>query len=96
MLGYVTAPAKHVHLTEIVDGVVQNPLQPWHLTPYRDDTVPSVDDLYLRAEDGRELSPGRGVGDDRPRRPCAGPAGAARPGAVDGPAGRALRSSASS
>ncbi len=58
VLGYVTAPAKHVHLTEIVDGVVQNPLQPWHLTPYRDDTVPSVDDLYLRAEDGRELSPG--------------------------------------
>jgi len=57
LLGFVTAPAKHVHLTEIVDGVVQNPLQPGHLTPYHDDTVPTVDGLYLRSESGAELSP---------------------------------------
>ena len=58
VLGEVTAPARHVHLTEITDGVVQNPLQPYHLTPYRDDTVPTVDGLYLRLSDGRELRPG--------------------------------------
>jgi hypothetical protein len=57
VLGYVTAPARHVHLTEIVDGVVQNPLQPEHLTPYGDATTPTVDGLYLRRRDGQELSP---------------------------------------
>jgi hypothetical protein len=57
VLGDVTAPARHVHLTEITDGVVQNPLQPHHLTPYRDDTAPTVDDLSLRLADGRELRP---------------------------------------
>ena len=57
VLGYVTAPARHVHLTEVVDGVVQNPLQPEHLTPYGDTTTPTVDGLYLRSRDGQELSP---------------------------------------
>jgi len=57
VLGFVTAPAKHVHLTEIVDGVVQNPLQPAHMTPYHDDTVPTVGGLYLRSVTGAELSP---------------------------------------
>jgi hypothetical protein len=57
VLGDVTAPSRHVHLTEITDGVVQNPLQPYHLTPYRDNTAPTVDDLYIRLADGRELRP---------------------------------------
>jgi hypothetical protein len=57
VLGDVTAPWRHVHLTEITDGVVQNPLQPGHLTPYRDQTAPTVDDLYIRRGDGRELRP---------------------------------------
>jgi hypothetical protein len=56
VLGWVQAPAKHVHLTEIVDGVVQNPLAPAHLTPYHDATVPTVDGLYLRSESGTDLS----------------------------------------
>jgi hypothetical protein len=57
LLGLVQAPARHIHLTEIVDGVVQNPLQPHHLTPYADATAPTVDGLYLRSADGRELNP---------------------------------------
>ena len=56
-LGRVQAPAMHVHLTEILDGVVQNPLQPHHLTPYSDSTVPAVGGLYLLGASGRELSP---------------------------------------
>lgn len=58
MLGNVMAPAHHVHLTEIVDGRAVNPLQPGHLTPYDDSTVPTVEGLYLRTEDGKVLSPG--------------------------------------
>ncbi|HST24500.1 MAG TPA: M23 family metallopeptidase [Gaiellaceae bacterium] len=57
VLGWVQAPARHVHLTEIDDGVVQNPLQPGHLTPYRDATTPAVDSLYLRSADGKNLRP---------------------------------------
>ncbi len=57
MLGVVTAPFDHVHLTEIDHSVVQNPLQPDHLTPYQDSTPPFVDGLYLRTEDGTELTP---------------------------------------
>lgn len=57
-LGTVQTVAKHVHLTEIVDGKAVNPLQPGHLTPYADSTVPSVDGLYLRNEFGQELKPG--------------------------------------
>jgi len=57
VLGDVTAPARHVHLTEIVDGRAVNPLQPGHLTPYQDSTPPVVDGLYLRGEGGKELSP---------------------------------------
>ncbi len=57
VLGAVTAPFDHVHLTEIDQSVVQNPLQPDHLTPYRDATVPIVDGLYLRSESGTEVAP---------------------------------------
>lgn len=57
VLGDVTAPARHVHLTEIIDGRAQNPLQPGHLTPYADDTPPVVNALYLRGADGKELDP---------------------------------------
>jgi murein DD-endopeptidase MepM/ murein hydrolase activator NlpD len=57
VLGNVTAPARHVHLTEIVDGRAVNPLQPGHLTPYDDSTAPTVEGLYLRNEFGKELRP---------------------------------------
>ncbi len=57
LLGRVTAPYDHVHLTEIDDSVVQNPLQPGHLTPYEDTTTPVVDGLYLHDPSGVELRP---------------------------------------
>ena len=57
VLGVVDAPFDHVHLSEIDRSVVQNPLQPGHLTPYRDATVPKVDGLYLRDQSGTELRP---------------------------------------
>jgi len=56
VLGVVDAPFDHVHLTEIDHSVVQNPLQPGHLTPYRDATVPIVDGLYLRDPSGTVAS----------------------------------------
>jgi hypothetical protein len=56
-LGLVTAPFDHVHLTDIDHSTAQNPLQPAHLTPYRDTTIPVVDGLYLRNQDGTELTP---------------------------------------
>jgi Peptidase family M23 len=57
MLGVVDAPFDHVHLTEIDHNEVQNPLQPDHLTPYRDTTAPVVDGLYLRSQNGAGLAP---------------------------------------
>jgi hypothetical protein len=37
-----------VHLTEIEDGRVINPLAPSHLEPYADDVRPAVNGIYLR------------------------------------------------
>ncbi len=57
LLGRVLPKWLHVHLSEI-DGIrVHNPADPGHLEPYRDHTVPSVDGLLFRAEDGHELDP---------------------------------------
>ena len=55
VLGTVQPGRGHVHLSEIDDGVVENPLQPGHLTPYRDNTAPSVEALYIRDRWGRAL-----------------------------------------
>jgi hypothetical protein len=57
VLGAVQPERGHVHLSEIDRGVVENPLQPGHLTPYQDDTPPSVGELYFRDRLGRKLSP---------------------------------------
>jgi murein DD-endopeptidase MepM/ murein hydrolase activator NlpD len=57
MLGTVRPGRGHVHLTEIDDGVVENPLQPGHLTPYRDTHPPTVEQLYVRDQRGRPLNP---------------------------------------
>jgi len=57
VLGTVRLGRGHVHLTEIDGGVVENPLQPGHLTPYRDATPPSVRELYFRGPGGRTLNP---------------------------------------
>ena len=55
VLGRIAAPAGHVHLSELDQGVYVNPLQPGHLTPYGDRTKPTVDDVRVR-RDGRTLT----------------------------------------
>lgn len=57
ILGYVQAPFGHVHLTEIDDRRVVNPLQPGHLTPYRDRTVPVVRTVAFRNDLGVQSVP---------------------------------------
>ena len=52
VLGYVQAPYGHVHISEIRHGHVVNPLQPGHLTPYADHTVPTVARILVENEDG--------------------------------------------
>lgn len=58
-LGVVQRGRGHVHLTEIDDGVVVNPLQPGHLMPYRKTTLPTVTGLYVRTSRGETLDPQR-------------------------------------
>lgn len=57
LLGRVQAEAKHVHLAEIRNGCVVDPLLPGHLTPYVDDTVPRVLTVELRDAQGRVVHP---------------------------------------
>jgi hypothetical protein len=57
VLGTVRRERGHVHLTEIDGSVVENPLQPGHLTPYRDRTSPTVESVLFRDQLGRVLSP---------------------------------------
>ena len=59
LLGVVQLGRGHVHLTEIDNGVVVNPLQPGHLMPYRKSTTPTVTGVYVRAAQGRALEPQR-------------------------------------
>lgn len=61
-LGTVQRGRGHVHLTEIDGTVVENPLQPGHLTPYQDHTAPSVEAFYFRSRRGHELNPDRLTG----------------------------------
>jgi hypothetical protein len=42
VLGRIMKPCGHVHLTELDSGVIVNPLQRGHLTPYTDKTAPAV------------------------------------------------------
>jgi len=53
ILGYVQKAAGHVHLTEIRDGKVTNPLQRGHLTPYYDQTRPRVTSIEVRDSEGQ-------------------------------------------
>jgi hypothetical protein len=57
VLGVVQPGRGHVHLTEIDDKVVVNPLQPGHLMPYRKVTIPTVTGLYVRDLEGSALNP---------------------------------------
>ena len=57
VLGYVQPPYGHVHITEI-DGIhAVNPLQPGHLTPFRDKTIPKVRDVIVRNQSGDVQTP---------------------------------------
>lgn len=57
ILGYVQSPFGHVHLTEIDDTHVVNPLQPGHLTPYKDFTAPVIRDIVIRDQTGELQTP---------------------------------------
>jgi murein DD-endopeptidase MepM/ murein hydrolase activator NlpD len=62
VLGRIRSTYQHVHLAEIDNHVVHNPLAPGHLEPYRDTTRPAAADLYVA--DGPVPSPvsGRSIG----------------------------------
>jgi len=63
ILGWIRVRYGHVHLAEIDHGVIQNPLAPGHLEPYRDRTRPVAGELYVddgplpSALDGRAVGP---------------------------------------
>jgi hypothetical protein len=52
VLGHILRGSGHVHLTEIDDGRVTDPLLPEHLTPYRDTTSPEVESIRIQTRDG--------------------------------------------
>jgi hypothetical protein len=58
VLGHILRGSGHVHLTEIDNGVTVNPLQPGHLSPYTDKTVPTVRTIAFRmGVTGKDLLP---------------------------------------
>lgn len=58
VLGYTLRGFGHIHLTEIRDGCVVNPLAPGHLSPYRDATRPEVRAIVFEDAAGRHLTAG--------------------------------------
>ena len=60
VLGTVKRPLDHVHLTEIDDGHVVDPLL--HIRPYSDHTKPEVQWVTFRTVDGHKVSPGELIG----------------------------------
>jgi len=58
VLGRVENWAHELHFAELTSaGAAVNPLQPGHLAPYRDITVPTVARLHLRGARGSRLAP---------------------------------------
>lgn len=55
VIGYVQKRWDHVHLGEVNEGWLVNPLL--HLTPYVDETAPVVSSVTFRNQAGRPLSP---------------------------------------
>ena len=51
LLGRVMPGAQHVHLSELRDGHLVNPLAPGHLGPYADATSPTVGAITFRRRD---------------------------------------------
>ncbi len=62
VLGWIRQTYQHLHLAEIDNHLVHNPLSPGHLEPYSDRTKPVATDLYV--DDGPVPSPvaGRSIG----------------------------------
>lgn len=57
VLGRVLREARHVHLTEIDGFRVHNPVDPGHLEPYKDHTVPEVLGLLFEDSAGEGIDP---------------------------------------
>jgi hypothetical protein len=51
-LGRIVRGAKHVHLSELLDGAYVNPLQAGHLTPYTDREAPRIVSVSAQVSDG--------------------------------------------
>jgi hypothetical protein len=57
VLGHVKVWAHELHFAELTpSGAAVNPLQPGHLTPYADTTVPTVAQLHFRGARGNRLA----------------------------------------
>ena len=57
-LGRIMPAAKHVHLSEVRNGRLVNPLAPGHLGPYSDTTTPAVRAItFRRGQNGPALLP---------------------------------------
>jgi hypothetical protein len=77
VIGRVLPEWFHLHLTEIDGFQVHNPVDPGHLEPYHDHTIPAVDSLLFTDDQGEPLNPSRLHGkiliaadaDDRPPLP---------------------------
>jgi murein DD-endopeptidase MepM/ murein hydrolase activator NlpD len=58
VLGHIMRASGHVHLTELKDGTVVNPLAPGHIGPYSDTTTPRVHAITFRSRDaGADVLP---------------------------------------
>ena len=82
VLGHIIRGCGHVHLTELDGSTIVNPLQPGHLSPYGDTTVPAVNSIRFRKTvTGNDLMPELLRGriellasvSDKPTMPIAGP-----------------------
>ncbi len=49
LMGRIRAPWEHVHFAESIDGAYVNPLRRGGLTPYVDDTPPTIEDVLILA-----------------------------------------------
>jgi len=57
VLGRVNPQWLHVHLSELDGFQIHNPVDPGHLEPYRDHTIPSVQSLDLSNPSGTSVDP---------------------------------------
>lgn len=65
VLGTVKRVFQHIHLSELDHFRAHNPLDPGHLEPYRDRTVPRIDRLSFVTGEGLALIPGHLFGSVR-------------------------------